>query len=133
MRAQLLAAVTQAVSTLNQFAVSTELPWSQNATPLFRKNLKKIYVDHEQQEQSILIATLPGSSEVVQNDLICNVYFSVDAKNPPSQTEQAISQILACKSNIDVVSFGQESDYTVSIDEDVQIYTFEFRLNIATT
>ena len=55
MRSELLSAITAAVSTLTQFAVSQELPWSQNGTPLFRKNLKKIYVDQSHQEQTTLI------------------------------------------------------------------------------
>lgn len=132
MRDQLKAAITTAVSTLTQFAVSAELPWSQNGTPLFRKNLKKIYVDRERSEETTLIPTLNGG-DVFQDDLIANVYLAVDAKNPPSQLDSAISKILACKSTISVVNFGSESDYTVDLDEDVLLYTFEFRLNQATT
>lgn len=133
MRSELITAITTALNTLTQFTVSQELPWSQNNLPLFRKNMKKIYVDHERQEQSILIPTLPGSAEVVQNDLICEVYLAVDAKNSPSQLESAIDKILQTKGNTGIVSFGQESDYTVELSEDVQIFTFEFRLNVATT
>ena len=133
MRSGLITAITANLSTLTQFSVSQELPWSQNNQPLFRKNMKKVYVDHERQEQSVLIPTLPPSDEVFQNDLICLAYLAVDAKNPPSQTESAIQKILQAKSSTGVVSFGQESDYTVELSEDVQIYTFEFRLNIATT
>lgn len=132
MRSQLLAAITTATSTLTQFAVSQELPWSQNATPLFRKNMKKIYVDRPQQEETTLIATLDGN-DVFQDDLVTKVYLAVDAKNPPSQLDSAISRILACKSTTGVVNFGNESDYTVELDEDVLVYTFEFRLNQATT
>jgi len=132
MRSGLLAAITTATSTLTQFAVSQELPWSQNNLPLFRKNLKKIYVDQPRQEQSALFEVFNGD-DVFQNDLICSVYVAVDAKNPPSQTQQLITNMLGCKDKTGVVSFGDESDYTVEIEEDVQIYTLEFRLNIATT
>jgi hypothetical protein len=132
MRTELLAAITSAVSTLTQFAVSLELPWSQNGTPLFRKNMKKIYVDRERLEQTTLIPTLNGG-DVYQNDLISEVYLAVDAKNPPSQLDSAITKILAAKASTGVVNFGEESDYTVDKDEDVLVYTFEFRFNIATT
>lgn len=132
MRTQLLAAITTAVSTLTQFAVSTELPWSQNGQPLFRKNLKKIYVDSTRQEQSTLIPTLNGG-EVFQNDLISEVYVCCDAKNPPSQLDNLVTRILSAKDSTGVVNFGTESDYTVDKEEDVLIYTFEFRLNQATT
>ena len=132
MRTELLSAITTAISTLTQFAVSQELPWSQNGTPLYLKNMKKVYVDRAQQEETTLIPTLNGG-EVFQDDLITEVYVAVDAKNTPSQLDALITKILGVKSTINVVNFGSESDYTVDKQEDVLIYTFEFRLNIATT
>jgi len=132
MRTQLLSAITSATSTLTQFAVSSELPWSQNGTPLFRKNLKKIYVDQTVQEQTTLIPTLNGN-EVFQNDLITNVYVACDAKNPPSQLDNLVAQVLTAKDSTGVINFGTESDYTIDKEEDVLIYTFEFRVNQATT
>ena len=132
MRAELLTAITSATSTLTQFAVSTELPWEQNGIPLFRKNMKKIYVDRPNLEETTLLPTLNGG-EVFQNDFITEVYLAVDAKNPPSQLDSAITAILSCKSKTGIVSFGNESDYTIDKQEDVLTYTFEFRLNIATT
>ena len=132
MRTELLSAITTAVSTLTQFAVATELPWEQNGTPLYLKNMKKIYVDRPKQEETMLIPTLNGN-EVFQDDLIAEVYVAVDAKNTPSQLDNLITKILSAKSTINVVNFGSESDYTVDKQEDVLIYTFEFRLSIATT
>jgi hypothetical protein len=132
MRSQLLNAITTATSTLTQFAVSTELPWSQNGTPLFRKNLKKIYVDQSNQAQTTLIPTLNGG-EVFQNDLTTLVYVACDAKNPPSQLDNLITKILGAKDSTGVINFGTESDYTIDKDEDVLIYTIQFRVNQATT
>jgi hypothetical protein len=130
MRTQLLSAITSATSTLTQFAVASELPWEQNGTPLYRKNMKKVYVDNTRMEESIMLATL-GGPEVFQNDLITEVYLAVDAKNPPSQLDSAIAKILSAKNNTGVINFGTESDYTVDKQEDVLIYTFEFRFNQA--
>ena len=132
MRTELLSAITTAISTLTQFAVSSELPWEQNGTPLYRKNMKKVYVDRSRVEQTTLLPTLNGG-EVFQNDLITEVYLAVDAKNPPSQLDSAITKILSAKTTVNVVNFGSESDYTVDKDEDVLVYTFEFRVNQATT
>ena len=132
MRTELLSAITTAVSTLTQFAVSSELPWEQGGLALYRKNMKKIYVDRDRMEQTTLIPTLNGG-EVFQNDLITEVYLSVDAKNPPSQLDSAISKILTTKDSTGIVNFGVESDYTIDLQEDVLTYTFEFRLNQATT
>jgi hypothetical protein len=94
--------------------------------------MKKIYVDRSTMEETTLIPVLNGA-EVFQNDLITEVYLAVDAKNPPSQLDSAITAILACKSKTGVVNFGNESDYTLDKQEDVLTYTFEFRLNVATT
>jgi len=131
MRAELLSAITSATSTLTQFAVSQELPWEQNGTPLFRKNMKKIYVDRERSEETVMLALLNGR-DIYQDDLICEVYLAVDAKNPPSQLDSVVTQILSCKNTANVISFGSEADYTIDKDEDVLVYNFEFRMNTIT-
>ena len=61
------------------------------------------------------------------------VYVTCDAKNPPSQLDNLVSKILGAKESTGVVNFGFESDYTIDKDEDVLVYTFEFRVNQATT
>jgi hypothetical protein len=128
MRQQLLQAITTATSTLTQFGVSMELPWEQNGNALFRKNMKKVYVDNSYQEQNTLIPTLDNVN-VIENNLICNTYVCVDAKNPPSQLDQLVTNILSCKDRTGIVNFIAESDYTIDKTEDVLAYTFEFRLN----
>ena len=132
MRQQLLNAITTATSTLTQFAVSTELPWEQNGTPLFRKNMKKVYVDRSYQEQSTIIPTLDNIN-VIENNLICRAYVCVDAKNSPTQLDQLITNVLACKDQTGIVNFIAESDYTLDKTEDVLDLTFEFRLNTLKT
>lgn len=133
MRTQLLSAITTVTNTLTQFAVSQELPWTQDGQPLYRKNMKRIYVDNARQEQSTLIGLVGPGNDVYQNDLIATVYLAVDAKNPPSQLPTLITNILTAKDLTGIVNFGTESDYTVETQEDVLVYTFEYRLNIATT
>lgn len=132
MRSGLITAIKSSISTLTQFTVSEELPWSQNNLPLYLKNMKKVYVGATEQEQSILFATL-DNVDVDQNLLTTRAYLAVDAKNTPSQLDQLITNILTAKSNTGVVSFDEESDYSVEQDEDRIIYTFEYRLLVATT
>lgn len=127
MRTELLSAITTATSTLTQFGVSMELPWEQNGAPLFRKNIKKIYVDKTYKEESTLIPTLDNHN-ILGDKQICKVYLTCDAKNPPTQLDQLISNILACKDKTGIVNFITESDYTLDKQEDVLVYTFEFRL-----
>jgi hypothetical protein len=128
MRSQLLTAITSATSTLTQFAVATELPWSQNGSPLFRKNMKRIYLDRDVMTEVSLIPTL-DAVDVMQNDFVVTAYLAVDAKTVPTQLDQAVTQILAAKNAITIVNAGLESDYTIEVDEDVLVYTFEFRMN----
>ena len=132
MRAALLTAITSATSTLTQFAVTQELPWTQAGDPLFRKNMKKIYVDTPTLEQSTFIFTF-DKVNVNYNDYTCNVYLTVDAKNPPSQTTQVINNIMACMGSTGLLSLDDESDYTVETDEDKLIYTIQFRSRVAST
>lgn len=128
MRTQLQAAITTAISTLTQFAVSQELPWEQNGTALFRKNMKKIYVDQDQVKESTLIPTLDHQN-VRDDEIITRAFVSVDAKNPPSQLDLLITKILSARDNTGITNYQVASDYTVDRTEDVLVYTFEFRLN----
>jgi len=132
MRIPLLSAITQATSTLTQFAVSQELPWEQNGTPLFLKNMKKIYVDKTHVVENTIIPCLDHGN-ILEDRQISNVYVAVDAKNPPTQLDQLITKILLCKDQTGIVNYASESDYTQDKQEDVLILTFEFRLNIVTT
>lgn len=127
MRSELVTALTTALSTLTQFAVSQELPWNLDGSPLYIKNKKKVYVDNEYKEESVLIPIL-SFDNILQDEVRTQVYLAVDAKNPPSQLDSAISKILAAKDSLGIVNFATESDYTADKQEDILIYTFEFRL-----
>jgi len=127
MRTELLAYLSTATSTLAVKAVS-ELPWNTAGEPLYLKNMKKFYLDQNQVEQTTLIPVIYGD-DVFQNDLVVKGYFAVDAKNEPANLATAITTILSAKDQISVTNFGAESDYTTEIQDDVIIYTVEFRLN----
>lgn len=132
MRSSLLAAITANLSSSTAVRAVTELPWGQNNQPLYLKNLKKVYVDQEYREETTLYAVFNGP-DVFDDTVICNVYFAVDAKNPPSGLDAAISQILAAKTATGVATnAGCEADYTVETSEDVLIYTFQFRVSTIT-
>jgi hypothetical protein len=128
MRAELLAYLTTATSTATVKAVS-ELPWNNAGQPLYLKNMKKFYLDQEQIEQSVLIPTLPGQNDIMRNTLSVTGYFAVDAKNQPAGLSTAITTILGAKDRTGLGNFGVESDYSTEIQDDVLIYTIEYRLN----
>jgi hypothetical protein len=128
MRAELLSYLTTATSTATIKTVS-ELPWNSAGEPLYLKNMKKFYLDEEQIEQSVLIPTLTGQTDVMSNLIRVRGYFAVDAKNQPSGLSTAITTILGAKDRTGIANFGTESDYTTEIQNDVLIYTVEYRLN----
>lgn len=107
-----------------------ELPWNTANEPLYLKNLKRFYLDQEQLEETILIPTLPGQTDVVDRLRTVTGYFAVDAKNLPSGVDQALTQILEAKNHIvngNGLTGALESDYTTEIQDDVIIYTVQYR------
>jgi len=130
MRAELLSYLTTATSTATIKVVS-ELPWNTAGEPLYLKNMKKMYLDQEQRTQTTLIPTLTGD-DIYQNDLTVKGYFAVDAKNAPSGLDAAITTILNARDRTGVNNFGSEADYTTDIQDDVIIYTVEYRFNTIT-
>lgn len=128
MRAELLSYLTTATSATTVKTVS-ELPWNNAGQPLYLKNMKKFYLGQEEFEQSVLIPTLPGQNDIMQNTVKVTGYFAVDAKNQPSGLSTAITTILGAKDRTGLGNFGTESDYTTEIQDDVLIYTVEYRLN----
>lgn len=127
MRAELLSYLTTATSTSTVKCVS-ELPWNTAGEPLYLKNMKRMYLDQTQRVETTLIPTLDGN-DVFQRDLIVTGYFAVDAKNEPTGLSQAITTILSAKDKTGITNFGTESDYTTEIQDDVIIYTVEYRMN----
>lgn len=127
MRAELLSYLVSATSSL-AVKTASELPWNTAGEPLYLKNMKRFYLDQEQIEQSTLIPTLNGN-DVFQNDITVRGYFAVDAKNEPTGLSTAITTILGAKDRTGITNFGSESDYTTEIQDDVIIYTVEYRLN----
>ena len=130
MRAELLSFLTTATSTATIKTVS-ELPWNTAGEPLYLKNMKKFYLDQEQIAQTTLIPVL-DSVDVMQNDLTVRGYFAVDAKNQPSGLSTALTTLLSAISRTGITNFGTEADYTTEIQDDVLVYTVEYRMNTTT-
>lgn len=130
MRSELLSYLLTATSSTVIKTVS-ELPWNTAGEPLYLKNMKKFYLDEDQVEETVLIPVLNGN-DVMNRVTTVRGYFAVDAKNQPSGLSQAITTILGAKAQTGLVNNGTESDYTTEIQDDVIIYTVEFRLNTTT-
>jgi hypothetical protein len=128
MRAELVSHLTTALSTAT-IKCSSELPWNTAGEPLYLKNMKKFYIDAEQLAQTELIATLPGYDVVNQDAFTVTGYFAVDAKNQPANLTSALTTILNAKNQLGESNLLVQSDYTTEIQDDVLIYTVQYRMN----
>lgn len=77
---------------LGTFAVSDELPWDNNGTPLYLSNLKRIYVDADQYSQDNLFDSLDGGGAVIETNVV-RVVFVTDAKQLPTNYESLVDAI----------------------------------------
>jgi hypothetical protein len=110
---------------LKNFAVSEELPFKPNGTELFIKNVKKIYVDVEQIEQTAFIPLLDGDIDQVVTTI--RVYFTTDAKQLPADYNQVVQLIRLAKDSIQVLKgFRKDATSTSEYIDDLMLTTVEF-------
>lgn len=124
MRQALLTYLTTALT--GTIKPSNELPFEQGGSALYIKNMRKVYLDEPEVEQTELIATF--DEDVNQNITTVRGYLSVDAKNRNSDLDQALIILAQARTQADISSsFRKEFDYTTTIDGDRIIYEFEYR------
>ena len=97
MRDTILTEITNDVVT--GFSVSDQLPFTQNGTPLYQQNFKKVYVDQPQTEQEPLLDTLDGVS-IVNETTTVDAYVTTDAKQLPSNYETMVNAFRNLRLNI---------------------------------
>ena len=124
MRQALLSYLTTALT--GTIKTSNELPFEQGGSALYIKNMRKVYLDEPEVEQTELIATF--DEDVNQNITTVRGYLSVDAKNRNSDLDTALITLATARTQADISSsFRKEFDYTTTIDGDKIIYEFEYR------
>jgi hypothetical protein len=113
---------------LGTFIVSNELPFSESGTPLYIKNLKKIYVDVDQYQAEPIIRTLSGVM-VTRDTITVKVYFANDAKSIPPNYDEAVSQLRTAKDILPTTGgfTGREVDVKTSFEADKLITEIELR------
>lgn len=110
----------------SSFKVSSELPFDEGGSPLFRKNMKRFYLGNAQVETTVLQAIINGN-DVMETRSTIFAYLAVDAKNRPSDLDTALSVMVNARTQSGIsTSFRNEFTYTTEIDEGVEIYTFEY-------
>ena len=111
---------------LKNYKVSDELPFKPNGTELFIKNVKKIYVDAEQIEQTAFIPLLTDG-DIDQEVTTIRVYFTTDAKQLPTDYSQVVQMIRLAKDSIPVPKgFRKDATSTSEYIDDLMLTTVEF-------
>jgi hypothetical protein len=113
---------------LGTFIVSNELPFSESGTPLYIKNLKKIYVDVDQYQAEPIIRTLNGVI-VTRDTIAVKVYFANDAKSIPPNYDEAVSQLRTAKDILPTTGgfTGREVEVKTSFEADRLVTEIELR------
>jgi len=124
-RDTLLANLEVALSTSN-VTTSSELPFTAAGVPLYTKNMKKLYVDYDRTAFTEMFNTLNPSNDVPQREITVNAYFTVDAKNLPSDIDTVVSTVLNSRLSVSNCHV-RDCSLTNLIAEDHLTYTFEFR------
>lgn len=112
---------------LGGYLSTEELPWTDNGTPLYIKNLKKIYVDEPDYVSEPLIQTL-GTLHINQDITSIRIFLANDAKTIPSNYETLIADLRAAK---DITAIDglhrREADISVTYQNDVMVTEIEVR------
>jgi len=122
-RDSLITELTEALASTS-VKVSSELPWFSGNQVLNEKNMRSVYVDHEEIENNTLINTL-DNSDVFEKIITVDTYLTVDAKNLPSDIDTVIQIIRHSRQVIDAPT--RECDMITTIEDDRLTYEFTYR------
>jgi len=122
-RDSLITELTEALASTS-VKVSSELPWFSGNQVLNEKNMRSVYVDHEEIENNTLIETL-DNSDVFEKIITVDTYLTVDAKNLPSDIDTVIQIIRHSRQVIDAPT--RECDMITTIEDDRLTYEFTYR------
>lgn len=110
---------------LGGFILSQELPWEESGTPLFLKNLKKIYVDVVSYDTEPLIQTFSGLNINNETSTV-RIYFSCDAKQLPANYDDVVTELKTVKDLTALEGFQtRQANVSTDIANDVLSTTVE--------
>jgi hypothetical protein len=112
---------------LGTFFLTQELPRSESGSPLYIKNLKRIYVDNTNYGVENFITTMDGvriQSEV----LTVRVLFASDAKTVPPIYEELVQNLRRVNDITAIAGVNRrEVDVTTSLEDDRLVTEVEYR------
>jgi len=110
-----------------QLTLSQEFPYSADTTPLYVKNLRKIYVDVMQTTRAQFIPTLDNSAiNNITNTV--RVYFAQEAKVNESY-EDIVSNLIGIKDHADIRALGyynRTANATTEFVDNILVTTIEY-------
>jgi len=112
---------------LGTFTVSQDVPWDENGTPLYVKNLRRVYVSLESATIEPVVQALDGLN--IQSEVTSvTVYFASDAKALAPNYSDVVASIKSA-SNITTVSGVNRREVVMSTDilNDLQVTELEIR------
>lgn len=114
---------------LGDFAVSRELPWSNDGTVMYLKNFKRIYVGTEEVERDNDLMTLRGPL-AIRETVTVSVYFTTDAKNLPANYDEIVELVDAFRTLESVAGYQErQSSVYREIDGDHMVTEVVFRFS----
>lgn len=123
------------VQTLNlgTVTVSTELPYTENAVPLYIKNLKKVYVDTDDAVNEPIIQSLDGVN--ISNEVTSvRLFFACDAKTLLPNYDTIVTDLKTAKDITTITGVQRrEVEVTTSTESDVLVTQLEYRFTKLST
>jgi|TARA_R110000868_G_scaffold305702_1_gene566722 hypothetical protein len=113
--------------------VSEEQPYNEKGVDLFIKNPRRVYLEEPFVESSVILNTLDQTNVVSERITHVLGHLAVDAKNRNTDLDAALIILANAKNAITSNSFRKEFGYTVSINNDIIVYTLEYRFYSLTT
>lgn len=123
-RDDLLTGLTTNLASSN-VSVSNELPFISGDIPLYQKNMKKVYLDEQQENITELFNSL-DNNDVFETETLINAYLCVDAKNSLGDIDTIINTIQSERTNITNKTV-RECNLTTDFIDDKIVYAFEYR------
>jgi hypothetical protein len=123
-RTDLIGRITTNIAAHSNVSISSDLPFDSAGEPLYNKNMNVVYVGEQEIAVEELYGTLDQNS-VFQTTTTIPAYLSLDAKNPFSDLDTIVANLLVAR-NVITSTIESSSDYETEISEDVITYTFEY-------
>lgn len=107
------------------FAISNELPFEKDGSPLYISNAKRVYVDREQISREPLFEFVSGE-QIDQDITDVTAYVVTDAKNEPSDLLAFIGDMRAVKDSPPAGVFRTAVEHTTTIENDLVTHQFVY-------